>query len=115
MINDVVLPSSDELQRFAQLRADLFDAIAFELHTGGYGKSYEGTFSLAFPNYWESRDEQPKFRIELSCYAVGPNRHHSWTGGSWRAVLNMCEDDVRTWISETYAFMDEDDCEDRNA
>jgi hypothetical protein len=102
-------PTVEELRRLADLRTHLFDAIAFELHTGGGAKAYEGTFELHFPNYWETRDQDPRFSIVLHCYAVGPSRHYTWSGRTWASALNKCESDVQQWISETYAFVDDVD------
>ena len=100
--------SADDYARFEQLRADLFDAIAKALDEDGHCKSYEGSFRLQFPNYFESlpspsemTDSEP-WGILLDCYVIGPSRHYEWWGATFADVLQKADTDIRAWMHEAH-------------
>lgn len=88
--------------RFEDLRRDLFLAIKRALARDGHCKSYEGQFSVVFPNYFESLDTEIRqaWTIRLDCYVIGPNRHYTWYGRSFAEALDAAESDVRRWIAQ---------------
>lgn len=97
--------TADEYARFEKLRSDLFDAIALILSRDGHSKSYEGTFRIQFPSYYESRgvlieDSQRPWAIFLDCYVIGPSRHYEWWGEDFADVLQQAERDIRAWMHE---------------
>lgn len=95
-----------QLDRFGALRADLFDEIRLRLALDGHCKSYEGTFSFVFPNYFDDRETErtrEAWGIRLDCYVVGPSRHYDWWGVDFGHALQRCETDVRKWIAESVA------------
>jgi hypothetical protein len=93
--------TTDELARFEKLRADLFDALALLVSLGGSGKSYDGTFRIQFPGYYEARDDdENQWGIFLDCYLIGPHRHYEWWGATFLEVLTLAETDIRAWMHE---------------
>ena len=99
--------SVTEYGQFEHLRADLFDAIGRSLDRDGHCKSYEGSFRIQFPNYFESRQFEPRpthlqrpWGIFLDCYVIGPGRHNEWWGETFAEVLHAAETDIRAWIHE---------------
>lgn len=92
-----------DLERFAQLRADLFDEIGARLALDDHGKSYEGTFHVVFPHFFHTRagERGESWLIKLDCYVVGPSRHYKWGGETFAQALDRCEADVRAWIAES--------------
>lgn len=109
-------PSAEHWQRFATLRAELFEAIAKCLEEDGHCKSYEGALSIECPNFFEERaacDEfgwlrEDAWGIELHCYLIGPNRHYRWSGASFEDVLVKAEADIRAWIKGDYRLRHDD-------
>lgn len=106
-------PSAEHWQRFAALRAELFQAIATSLAEDGHCKSYEGALAIHCPNYFEDKaaTEQDHgwlrddaWGIELHCYLLGPNRHYRWAGSSFEEVLHKAETDIRAWINDDYSL-----------
>lgn len=90
------------LDRFLAIRAELFAAIEKALAKDGHCKSYEGAFSIAWPNYFDDHSTDPydRWAIRLNCYVVGPSRHYEWRGMTFENALEKCESDVRAWIAE---------------
>lgn len=95
----------EDYARFETLRADLFDAIAVILSRDGHSKSYEGTFRIQFPGYYEVRavtedaSDEP-WSLSLDCYLIGPSRHYEWWGATFAEVLSKAETDIRAWMHE---------------
>lgn len=96
-----------DIDQFMALRADLFAAITKSLAEDGHCKSYEGAFRIQFPNYFESRQFEPRVEhlqkpwgILLDCYLIGPSRHYEWWGDTFAEALHAAEADVRAWIAE---------------
>jgi hypothetical protein len=91
-------------ERLMALRERLFVAIQHSFEECGNGKSYEGAFSIAFPNYFEARDPGPHaWMVHLDCYVVGPSRHYDWHGVTLEDAVAATEKDVNGWIEESEA------------
>lgn len=89
----------NDIELFLSIRERLFKAIERALAEDGHCKSYEGVFRIQFPNYFEQRDGQEKFTIELGCYVVGPSRHYEWSGVTLRQALEKCERSIVEWTT----------------
>jgi len=110
-------PTAEHWQRFVQLRAELFTAIAQSLAEDGHCKSYEGALSVSLPNFFEERAahehdygwlREEAWGIELHCYLIGPNRHYRWSGVSFDEALCKAELDIRAWIAGDYRLRHDD-------
>lgn len=89
-------------QRFENLRAKVFGAIAAQLAIDPYCKSYEGAFEIVmgWPDYFEDEQmtAQPWVHIILHCYVLGPARHYEWKGRTFAEALNKAEKEIDGWI-----------------
>jgi hypothetical protein len=85
-----------DMERFLQLRDELFVAIGHELSIDSHCKTYEGSMSIVWPCYFEDG-----FVIKLDCYVVGPSRHYDWSGETFEEALDKAEKDIREWIKES--------------
>jgi len=54
--------------------------IAVALAEDGSSKSAEGVISIHLPDYFQTKDNQEVFQIEIQCYVVGPSRRYSYVG-----------------------------------
>lgn len=93
----------DGIYRLMGLRLKLFDAIGRALAEDGHCKSYEGTFSIRCPNYFEHIGKEVGdafWAVGLDCYVVGPSRHYEWTGRTLTEAVSKAESDVMGWIEE---------------
>jgi hypothetical protein len=93
----------DQLERFQDLRNDLFDVIRQLLARDGHCKHYEGTFRIQFPSYFATRpdvDDPQPWAVFLDCYVIGPHRHYEWWGETFAEALNAAEADIRAWMHE---------------
>ncbi len=99
------------LERFCELRKKLFDGIKLALEVDGYCKSYEGTFSIIFPNYFQERLESQwiddSWCIGLDCYVLGPGRHYTWCGETFEEALEKAEKDILEWVKEEELYAEE--------
>ena len=99
--------SAGDYARFETLRADLFDALARALSRDGHSKSYEGTFRIQFPGYYEARkvvmeaSDEP-WGIFLDCYVIGPSRHYEWWGATFADVLQKADTNIRAWMQDAH-------------
>jgi len=105
---EVTMTNQELLERFYRLRQDTFNAIEGALKRDGHHKSYEGRFSIIFPNYFQQDDDaywiDERWGIELSCYVLGPSRHYGWYGKTFAEALEKAEDDLYKWIAEENAL-----------
>jgi hypothetical protein len=97
--------TADDYARFEKLRADLFDALAVILSRDGHSKSYEGTFRIQWPGYFDVRgpedlDRDEPWGIFLDCYVIGPSRHYECWGFTFLDALAQAETDIRAWMHE---------------
>lgn len=107
-----MLLTVDELNRFAELRRRLFDAIGKNLDGC---KSYEGRLSILFPDYFHDRGRDTnreeinnKYGIHLYCYVIGPRRHSDWFGPTFQDALASAERDINEWIQQAENELTED-------
>lgn len=97
------------LERFLKLRQFTFNAIERALKRDGHHKSYEGSFLIAFPNYFQRNNDSEwvdsyRWGIELDCYVLGPNRHYNWYGKTFKEALEKAEKDLFEWVAEEDAW-----------
>lgn len=85
------------ITRLMNLRQKLFQAIERELASDGHCKSYDGTFEIGFPGYF---DNDTNYRVTLHCYIIGPGRHHHWHGTTLEEAITKAETDINEWIEE---------------
>lgn len=90
----------DSLDRLAAFRARVYEGVAARLKYDGHCKRYEGTVSVAFPNYFEHLDGEEWVEVRLSCYVLGPSRHYSWLGDTLDEALDKAFADLESWIGE---------------
>lgn len=100
--------TTHDLERLMALRAELFTAIKEALARDGHCKSYEGTFAILMPNYFEHTGQNAygsseEWVIKLDCYVIGPSRHYHWSGETFTAALEKAEVNIRQWIAEDKA------------
>ncbi len=94
-------------EEFNKVRRQVANAIAKYLKDDCVHKSYEGTWDMlvSYPNYFEDETatSNPDFyQINLHCYVLGPDRHYSWQGKSWREALEKCKRDIDVWTHEVH-------------
>lgn len=85
---------------FMQLRAKLFSCIQRALEEDDYSKSYEGTFELIMPSYFEESYDHPEddaWILRLHCYVIGPNRHYEWQGRTMTEVVAKAKESIDQW------------------
>lgn len=92
---------STELEALMQLRKYLFDAIKVAVEEPGSvgGKSYEGTFSIILPGYYEQEDRNCMC-LHLDLYLIGPIRHYNWWGNTLLECIKQAQKDITTWVKE---------------
>ena len=101
----------ETLTKLLRLRTDLFAWIEKELEEDGHCKTYEGTFEVVFPNYFEERDGYVSpWVVVLRCYLIGPHRHYRWSGKTFGEALSKADRDIRAWMAgdETVRSFDDD-------
>ncbi len=81
------------------LRDRLFSCIERMLAEDGHCKSYEGAFSVHFPNYFDSGVDE-SIVLTLDCYLVGPSRHYRWEGDNLVKAVESAAADINSWIGE---------------
>jgi len=89
----------EDLDEFFELRRFVFGKIESALVIDGNCKSYEGRFSIVFPNYLDEPDDGEKWGVTLDCYVFGPSRHYQWWGKSLRDALDKANREIRGWDS----------------
>ena len=87
------------LDKLERLRADLFFAIREAVAKSGHCKSYEGTFSVVFPNAFEE-EGRDAWGLGLDCYVIGPSRHYVWRGATLKECVDQADEEVREWMAE---------------
>lgn len=88
-----------ELERFYALRQYVFDNIKQALAEDSHCKSYEGSMSIQFPDYFDGLLSD-SWAITLDCYVFGPNRHYRWTGDTFLEALEKAEKEIKSWTHE---------------
>jgi len=86
------------------LRQRLFVAIEQSLSVEGHCKSYEGTFGIVLPNYFEEKHGPKRWAVTLDCYVIGPHRHYVWEGETLDEAVAKAEAEVGGWLSEHEAW-----------
>lgn len=86
------------MDRLAALRKRLFTAIEQTLSVEGHCKSYEGTFSIVLPSYFEDRDGAV-WGVTLDLYVIGPHRHYAWDGPTLDAAVVEADAEVSKWLA----------------
>lgn len=93
--------TKEDLDEFKSLRAWTFELIAKALEEDGHCKSYEGTWSIRFPNYFENKnDREPGVTISLDCYVLGPSRHYEWWDKTFLGVVKKARAEIEQWERE---------------
>ena len=90
--------NTEAIVRLLDLRRRVFTAIGQVMSLGDGGKSYEGTFSIVMPNYWERDDET--WTVQLDLYVIGPHRHYDWTAPTLLEAVEKADKEVSGWLAE---------------
>ena len=91
------------LDPLVRLRSKLFQYIQKSLEEDGHCKSYEGTFEIRMPSYFEdSHNPQngDEWTLALHCYVIGPSRHYEWQGKTMAEAISKAEKDINQWCAE---------------
>jgi hypothetical protein len=92
------LITQDELNRFAQLREDLFGVIDGQEDAD----INDGRMSITFPDYWGETDPEHAdwgIYIEHACLGIDHEEDY-WWGKTFSEALDAAEKDIRAWIAE---------------
>ena len=89
--------STNDVERFLALRADLSKAIKTSLDQNKYYKSHEGRLILHFPAYFGKR-----YIIALDCNSIYPAQHYYWIGETFNEAFDKVEKDIHTWVHKKY-------------
>ncbi len=91
----------DDLARFSALRVMVDKAVEHAWENGEPGKSYEGAWEVTcgFPSTDEGGSTKGAcyWQIVLHCYLLGPSRHYTWAGKTFKEALTKCEQNVIPW------------------
>lgn len=93
--------TNEDLQRLMALRSRLFNTIEKELKLDGHCKSYEGGFAISFPDYFRDKNnDHESYSLILDLYVIGPGRHYSWVGRTFKDCLDQAEYYLNQWIHD---------------
>lgn len=89
----------ESLLRFASLQERLHKLIWEAYGRASYYKPFEGSTALVFPPLWGHEHERV-YKVQLTSYLLGQERHHEWVGPELEPVLDALEADLRRWELE---------------
>ena len=90
--------TQEEIVKLQLLQKRVFKQIKKCLEGSSTYKSYEGQFSIVFPNYFKEEEDTDRFILKLDLYIFGPCRHYSWDGNSLMEAIDKAEKDIDEWI-----------------